>query len=338
MQKHYKNVKLLKSIDNPNFFFGEVRIANGKVAKIGKSLPDVDGEEIVDLQGKIMLPAFQNLSCDLRNLSSAQLEQVILDNVATGVTSLIIISNDLILCKYLLNKMSLNWKIACSYESDIDSIDRENLLLFVEPAKQEENVLDDISNIAAQKECGVFVDLFGNLQETGELNSVTGQLPINYIENFGLLDRGGYLSGAICSDKEDYRLLSQYDFQVVTRPVSDLRKGNGFANSIQIENAGLKLAYGSGEEEKIDMFQIGRAVLLGTRGLLADESVIREDEVLKNLMVADGIAEGQDANFVVLDGEFENITDIVNYATQKDVLMTISNGKTIYIREDKNEN
>lgn len=338
MQKHYKNVKLLKTLDATGFLMGDIIVTDGKISYVGESI-SMQCDEEYDLQGKIVMPSFKNLSCDLRGLSSSEAEKVIMSNIASGVTEIIAITDDLILCKYLFNKLSLTWKVAYPYSEALpNEEDLDKVLLFADPVVDEENVLDEISDFSAKNGCQVFVDLFGNLRETGELNSSTGQLPINYIENFGLLDRGGYLSGAICSDKEDYRLLGEYNFKVVTRPVSDLRKGNGFANIVQIQNAGLDLAFGSGDDKEVDFFQIGRSVLLGTRGLLCDGEVLDEREVLSVMSRTEALEEGQDADFIVVDNTFETIEDVVNHASKRDIEMTIAKGKIIYNREVKDAN
>jgi len=227
MQKLFKNVKQLKNIDSNEW----------KQSDIVADFDEICANFAVDeFDGFVVIPSFKNHFLNLLNLSSSQIEERIFANIKAGVTDFIVLTDNFLVCKYLFEKFHLDGKIALMPDFDFDSIDysSDKILVYVDPYTMEENVLDEASDIAAKKGYKVVIRLFDNLEQTGILNSNTGQLPISYIESFGLLDRGGYISGAICSDKEDYRILSGYEFSIITRPIADLRKGNGFANIVQI--------------------------------------------------------------------------------------------------------
>ena len=204
------------------------------------------------------------------------------------------------------------------------------MMIYVDPLLEEENVLDEISDYAAKKNLKLLIKLFDNLDLTGKLNSSKNMLPTSYIESFGLLDRGGTILGSIWSDKEDYAILSSYGFDITVRPIADLRKGNGFANLVQIQNAGLGISIGTDDEDDIDVFREGRAILLGTRGMLNDPEVISEEKVLYILTKEGKIGEGEKASFIVLDRERLSPKEILNSLCKNDIYMVISNGEIIY--------
>ncbi len=337
MQKHFKNVKLLKNLELSDWQAGDIITDNGVIAYAGKEKTS-DFQDVIDLRDSIIIPSFKNYYLNLLNLSSSEIEERIFANIKSGITDFIVVTDNYLLCKYLFESYNLKGKIALPPDFDFESVTGENVLIFVDPITMEENMLDDASDIAAKKGYKVLIKLFDNLDETGELNTATKQLPINYVENFGLLDRGGYISGAICSDKEDYRLLNDYNFEIITRPIADLRKGNGFANLVQIENAGLQIHVGSDDEKYVDIFSYARALLLGTKGMLCDSECIDESKVLRILTKSNTVEENADADFIALDGKFNSVEEIVNTANACNIKMVVSGGKIIYVRGEENAN
>ena len=335
MQKHYKNVKKLKNFYTNEFEVGDIIVDNGTIAYMGKNKESE--HEKIDLSEHIVIPSFKNYHCDARGLPSSEIENLIYENVKAGVTDIIVVTDSFLFTKFVLEKYNLNYKLAITLQDakELSDLDKEKILVYVDPALDEESELDEASDFAGKNELKVFINMFDNLELVGELNSKTKKLPINYIEEFGLLDRGGYISGAICSDKEDYNLINQYDFEIIVRPMRDLRKGNGFANIIQIQNAGLPVSVGTHDDMHIDMFQIARTLLLGTRGLLCDECAINENEVLSVICTKE-LEEKTKANFIVLDTKFDEeniIQNIINSANKEDIMLTIANGEIIK-RED----
>lgn len=339
MQKHFKNVKLLKNLELSDWQAGDIITDNGVITYAGKEKTS-GVQDVIDLNDSTTIPSFKNYYLNLLNLSSEEIEERIFANVKAGVTDFIVVTDNFLLCKFLFEQYNLKGKIALLPQFEFDSInfDKDKILVYVDPFIMEEKELDLASEIAGEKGYKVLIRLFDNLEATGELNSMAKMLPINYIESFGLLDRGGYISGAICSDKEDYRLLESYGFEIVTRPIADLRKGNGFSNIIQIKNANLNLSVGSDDEKHIDMFSCARAMLLGTKGMLSDKEVISEQEILDIVSSSNGICENSSADFIVLDGKFNSVEDIVNTANACNIKMVVSGGKIIYVRGEENAN
>ena len=331
MLKRYKNASILTQLNENSFLNGDIVTDGDHITYIG---PSKNGsEEIIDLKGFSVIPSFKNGELNLLGLEKNEIENKIFDNVKSGVTDITAIATDFEFCKNVFEKLNLEYKIAMPFE-DIKKCkcDSNHMLVYVDPLKEEEPVLDEISDFSAKNNLKVMIKLFDNLQETGILNSAKKMLPISYIESFGLLDRGGTLLGAIWSDKEDYAVLNNYDFDVTIRPIRDLRKGNGFANITQIQNAGLNINVGSGDEKSDDFFREARALLLGTRGILTDENATTEKQIFELLACEKELSENGKANFIILDKKFDSIDDVLNYADKKDVLMTIANGKIIYHR------
>jgi len=336
MLKRYKNASILLRFNENSFIDGDIVTDGNHISYIG---PSQNGkEEIVDLKGFLIVPSFKNGGINLLDLGKKEIEERIFDSVKSGVTDIVAISSEYEFCKEIFEKLGIDYKIALPFENIKRYKSDPHMLVYVDPLKEEENVLDEISDYAAKNSLKLVIKLFDNLEETGKLNSTKKMLPINYVESFGLLDRGGTILGSIWSDKEDYALLNSYDFDVTIRPVNDLKNGNGFSNVTQIKNGGLDIKVGSGEEKNTDFFREARAILLGTRGMLTDKDAITEGEVLETIACGQGLKEGGKANFVVLDKKFANVEDILNYADKRDVFMTIANGKTIYRRGEKNDN
>lgn len=334
MQKHFKNVKTITNLGANVACKNYLIIDNGIITYFGKKPNDV-AVTAEDLSEKIVIPTFKNNHCHLMGLSSQEIEEVILSNIKAGVGEIIVVTDNYLFTKLLLEKYGLDYKIALRVEDakGLEEIDCEKILIYVDPCVYEENELDEASDFAGKNNLKVFINMFDNLQRIGELNSFAGKLPINFVEEFGLLDRGGYLSGAICCDKEDFRLLSEYDFEIVVRPIRDLRKGNGFANILQIQNAGLSCSLGTMDERHIDMFQNTRALMLGTRGLLCDEEIITSKEAFALATVGE-IEEDKQASFILLkdkfkeENKFEEVFNLANDSDIEEVVLCEKNIKS----------
>ncbi len=335
MQKHFKNVKTITNLGANVACENYLVVDNGIIAYFGKKPNDV-AVMAEDLSEKIVIPTFKNNHCHLIGLSSSEIEKVILSNVKAGVGEIIVVTDNYLFTKLLLEKYGIDYKIALRVEDarEVENIDKDKLLVYVEPCFDEEDELDEASDFAGKNSLKVFINMFDNLQKTGELNSSTGKLPIHYIEDFGLLDRGGYISGAICCDKEDFNILNQYDFEIVVRPVRDLKKGNGLANIVQIQNAGMSCSIGTMDDCFVDMFQNVRVLTFGTRGLLCDEDAISLDEVFA-LATSSKIEEKEKGNFFVLNDNFdeENFENVISLASARDIEKVIINGENIKSEE-----
>jgi len=335
MQKHFKNVKTITNLGANVACENYLIIDNGIIAYFGKKPNDVVAP-IEDLSEKIVIPAFKNNHCHLIGLSSSEIEKVILSNIKTGVGEIVVVTDNYLFTKLLLEKYGLDYKIALRVEDikDVEDIDKEHMLVYVDPCLDEENELDEASDFAGKNGLKVFINMFDNLQKTGELNSSTGKLPIHYIEEFGLLDRGGYISGAICCDKEDFNIINQYDFEIVLRPVRDLKKGLGLANIVQIENAGIACSLGTMDERCVDMFQNIRALTFGTRGLLCDENAFSLEEAF-NLAISNEIKEKEKGNILILNNfDEEDFEDVLSLASARDIEKVFINGKNIKSEEN----
>lgn len=326
MQKHYKNAKLLLRFDQVEPISGDLVVDDGKIIYVGKAFNEKRGK-IVDVNGSIIMPAFTNAFCDASDLCERDLEKIIKENYIAGVSKLKIKTDLFTATKKILEECGLNYKILVSSEYALKNQkeilkNKKDIEICVDPYELDENMLDKISDFALSNDLKTNLKMFDSLEKTGELNSSKRMLPIDYVESFGLLDKGGTLIGAICSDKEDYQRLSSYDFDITINPVSDLRKANGLSNIVQIENAGLNLNIGTGQEKYIDFFREGRTILLGTKGLLNDPNVVNEHDVFRLLTSGREIKEGQQVDLILIkDLEIQNdiVADVINQADRKNI-------------------
>jgi len=288
----------------------DILVENGKIRQIGGNIKcDC---EIVDLKGDYVIPSFVNNYCD----SKKALENTYgVDADLEDAQKLLVIKN-LRAGANILN-------------------DRPMTLCDV--AEKSEKELEQISELSAKKK--LFMKVGQDLDELGAIDKHYGKTLSEVLEEFGFLDRKSVLVGGNCLEKDELRLLKNYETQVVIVPNEDARLGRRATNLLTLKNLGFEVAIGSGEIAEIDFFAFMREILQGQRTLFEDKNVLSEKEVFemacngKILGIENELTEKCDANFAVVkrcESLYENpVFDLIYTKCKKDVEMTIFRGEIL---------
>jgi len=190
-----------------------------------------------------------------------------------------------------------------------------------------------------------------DLNEVGECANKNNQLsPVGYLERLGFFDNHAIVSHAVCVDKDDISLLSQYDVSVVTNPASNLKLGCGIAplQSMLQQNVNICIGTdGSISNNGIDFFRDIYLTAILQKGILNDPTVLPAQAVLKMATVNGAkalglndvgiIAPNYKADIIRLNykslalSPIHNIiSNIVYSASKSDVVMTMINGEIVY--------
>ena len=107
MLKRYKNASVLKCF-NENF------VLNGDIVTDGDHICCIDKnqggvETSIDLTGKTIIPSFKNYCCNLFGLNEREIEKKIDENIKSGVTDIVVLSDKFDFCKNLLEKKHLDY-------------------------------------------------------------------------------------------------------------------------------------------------------------------------------------------------------------------------------------
>ena len=151
-------------------------------------------------------------------------------------------------------------------------------------------------------------------------------------------------------DKDDIRILADYEANVVTCPSSNLKLGSGIAPIYSMKEQGLNICIGTdgtASNNSLDMFKEMFLVATLNKATLYDASIISANEVLdmatKNGAKALGfencgdIKEGYFADLILVDLSKPHhqplnniISNLVYSAKSSDVYFTMVNGKILY--------
>lgn len=311
--KLFKNANLV-NLENGTSQLVDILVDdNGRIKKIDKGI--VADAQLFDLQSNYVIPPFVNSFCD----SSKALE----NSYGIEVKS--------------AEEKTLAQQLLCVKNLTAGAIilnDRECLRNIDE---KEEKELDEICEKAAKQKEKVFAKVGLTLEELGAIDKHYGKMLSEVLEDFGFLDRGLVLVGGNCLEKDELRLLKNYDTQVVLTPNEDGRLGRRPTNLNALRNLDFDVALGSGDFAEIDFFAFMRQMILTQRGLFEDQKIMDEKMAFKiacngNVVgVKNNIEINNFANFAVISKENslqeDALKDLVWCKSKKDVLMTIYRGE-----------
>ena len=103
------------------------------------------------------------------------------------------------------------------------------------------------------------------------------------LESFGFLDRKCLLYGLNFVDKEDQKLICDYDKTCIFSPRSDGEEGKGGINLYNFIYNKIKFGFSSGRCYNIDMLAEGKLAIINTNNLMYDNSLIDSQKVLESL-------------------------------------------------------
>lgn len=161
-----------------------------------------------------------------------------------------------------------------------------------------EGALTDIADFLGRTEMPVLINLGRDLEEVGRLVNRYGKSPVEILEDFGFLDRECYVYGLNFIDKDDQKLLANYNTCLIFSPRSDAEEGKGAINLYNFIYNRLKFVFSSGKCYNINMLAEGKLASLNTNNLMYERGLVKEEELLDALSYKIG----------------ENIVEIDNYS------------------------
>ena len=203
---------------------------------------------------------------------------------------------------------------------------------------------------SAKHKLPMSLHLAETLKEVGDCTVKYDKTPAELLEDLGVFDRKTTLYHCVHMDKDDIKILSDYDVNVVTCPSSNLKLGSGIAPVFAMRNQGVNVCLGTdgaASNNSLDMFKEMFLVATLNKATLYDASILKANEVLdmatKNGAKALGydnlgdIVEGNLADLILINLDTPHQMPRINlisnlvYATKSsDVYFTMINGKVVY--------
>ena len=160
----------------------------------------------------------------------------------------------------------------------------ERLMLEVESLLDyNPSFLNDLSDFSARCDLPLIFHIGRDLEEVGKLVNMYKCSPVEVLESFGFLDRKCLLYGLNFVDKEDQKLICDYDKTCIFSPRSDGEEGKGGINLYNFIYNKIKFGFSSGRCYNIDMPAEGKLAIINTNNLMYDNSLIDSQKVLESL-------------------------------------------------------
>ena len=216
---------------------------------------------------------------------------------------------------------------------------------------QSDKQIEDTIKYARENNLVSTIHCSENLEEVGECANKNNQLsPVGYLERLGYFDNPALIAHAVCVDKDDISLLSQYDVSVVTNPASNLKLGSGIAPLQSMLQQKVNVCIGtdgSASNNGIDFFRDMYLTATLQKGVLNDPTILPAQEVLKMATINGAkalglnnvgiIAPNYKADIIRINTKSLSTTPIHNIvsnivysASKSDVIMTMVNGEIVY--------
>ena len=148
-------------------------------------------------------------------------------------------------------------------------------------ADTNQSFLNDIADFSARTDTPLLFKVGQTLEELGRVANINKCSPIELLESYGFLDRKCYLYGLNFIDKDDQKLIKQYEETCIFSPISDGEEGKGAINLYNFIYNDLKFCFSSGKCYNIDMLAEGKLAKINTSNLMHDGSLI-DDKLLLN--------------------------------------------------------
>lgn len=150
------------------------------------------------------------------------------------------------------------------------------------------NFLSEVSEFVALSKCGLIIKLGQDLEEVGKLVNKYKISPVEMLESFGFLDRDCQVYGLNYIDKDDQKLLNNYNISCIFSPLSDGEEGRGAINLYNFIYNDLKFGFSSGKCYNINMLLQAKLAFLNTSNLMLDNSLLDVGMLLDCLTYKDG--------------------------------------------------
>lgn len=144
--------------------------------------------------------------------------------------------------------------------------------------------LSETSEFVALTGCEVLIKLGQDLEEVGKLVNKYNCSPVEMLESFGFLDRKCSVMGLNYIDKDDQKLLKDYNIKCIFSPQSDGENGLGAINLYNFIYHELEFGFASDRCAYIDMIEQAKLAKLNTSNLMNDSTLLSARDVLDPLM------------------------------------------------------
>ena len=215
-----------------------------------------------------------------------------LDNIRGGVKELNLKVPLISFGKSLLKEYGLNGNIIVSGKKikDISSQDLVGDRLMVEIESlldYNEDSLSEISSLCGSLDLPIIIRIGQDLEEVGKIVNKFSSSPIETLESFGFLDRKCYIYGLEYVDKDDQKLIKDYEATCIFSPQSDAKAGRGAINLYNFIYNDIKFGFSSEICYNVDMLQEGKLALFNTSNLMYESDLIDCDILLNALLAED---------------------------------------------------
>lgn len=146
-----------------------------------------------------------------------------------------------------------------------------------------QSFLNDIADFSARTDTPLLFKLGQTLEELGKVANIYKCSPLELLESYGFLDRKCYLYGLNYIDKDDQKLIKQYEETCIFSPISDGEEGRGAINLYNFIYNDLKFCFSSGRCYNINMLAQGKLAKLNTSNLMHDSLLIDDSLLLNSL-------------------------------------------------------
>ena len=169
------------------------------------------------------------------------------------------------------------------------SLVRERLVLEIGSLLEyNQNFLSDVSDFAGITDCGLLIKLGQDLEEVGKVVNKYKFSPTETLESFGFLDRKCYVYGLNFIDKDDQKILKEYDAMCIFSPLEDGENGLGAINLYNFIYNELKFGFSTGKCYNIDMLLQGKLAKLNTSNLMYQNDLIDSELLIESLQSEEG--------------------------------------------------
>lgn len=146
-----------------------------------------------------------------------------------------------------------------------------------------QDLLSAISDFSARANVPLVIELASDLENVGKIVNTYSSSPAEVLESFGLLDRECFVYGLNYLDKDDQKIVKDYDKTCIFSPQSDGKRGMGAINLFNFIYHRLKFGFSSGKCYNVDMLFEGKLAVLNTFNLMHESGNISTEEVLDSL-------------------------------------------------------
>ena len=160
-----------------------------------------------------------------------------------------------------------------------------------------QELLSAISDFSARADVPLCISVGSKLEEVGKIVNLFKLSPVETLESFGFLDRQCFIYGLNYIDKDDQKLIKDYDKLCVFSPQQDGEKGRGAINLYNFIYNRLKFGFSSGQCYNIDMLLEGRLAKFNTNNLMHSSDLVSEEALIQAL----SFEEGEELTLPLLD-------------------------------------